>query len=312
VVFEDGSVDVVDRSGRRLRHRAPPDEALDGSLVSADGSTVAIATTAGIEILDSDDLGVRAVGPASLVRPLAASPDGSILIAGTAIDPDDLQHRVAIIDTTSGAQLFNFGGLIQGGAGAFLPTGDRAVVPVSEVRTTSPTLWLVEPKGDHPPRVVATDPCVRSVAFASDGSQAATVNCTGSVSLYDLDILASGEGHRALIGHRAEAVDQGVGISFGPDDATVVVTGGAGAVASFVTEPGLAQTWAFRVGTKATPPVVEDGTIWVGWASVGIDGVNHGVIGMPAETDLLVDLARSAVTRPPNADECSSFPLLGC
>jgi hypothetical protein len=100
-----------------------------------------------------------------------------------------------------------------------------------------------------------------------------------------------------------------VGVTFGPDDETVIVTRQDGRVEAYAADSQFAPRWSFDVGDHVGIPSVRDGMVWVGATTpyVSADAASGGVIAMPLDPDELVAFARDSLTRELTDEECQEY-----
>jgi WD40 repeat protein len=261
-----------------------------------------------VEIVDVATGAGRATGPAGFDRPLALTNDGQLLVVGTPRNPDDGQSIVAAVDAATGEQLFRIGSLHDGERGAFTSDAEVALIPISP-HDADPGLWAVDAStgrriGWGPP-----ERCITAVAVSADDTTAATVGCDGRVSLYDIATLKGPEPWTARIGGAADDRAPGVGVTFGPDDETVIVTRQDGRVEAYSADSEFARLWSFDVGDHVGIPSVRDGMVWVGATTpyVSAEAASGGVIAMPLDLDELVAFARGSLTRELTDGECQEY-----
>ena len=301
---------IFDASGRLQSSFADAGTPDAPALVAADGLTLAAPHGDAVEFVDIASDEVRAVGPPGLTRPLGISNDGRLAVLGTARQPADRQHRVAIIDATTGRLLLNLGGLIDGERAAFTSDGRKAVIPyssppgapvVSEVR-------VVDVASHKTLGTSRFQDCVRAVAISHDDTTVASLGCGGDVALLDLATLTGDQPWTAFIGGDSDDATPTVGATFGPDDDIVIVTRQDGRIEAYQADAGFTRLWSFDSGDHAGAPEVRDGMVWVGATySVGSEDPAGGMIAMPLDEDALVGLARATATRSLTAAECQQF-----
>jgi hypothetical protein len=304
----DGGAEVFDvdlHLQRSFRGAGTPDVP---PIVSGDGRTLARPVDGAVEIVDVATGAGRATGPAGFDRPLALTNDGQLLVVGTPRNPDDGQSIVAAVDAATGEQLFRIGSLHDGERGAFTSDEEVALIPISP-HDADPGLWAVDAStgrriGWGPP-----ERCITAVAVSADDTTAATVGCDGRVSLYDIATLKGPEPWTARIGGAADDRAPGVGVTFGPDDETVIVTRQDGRVEAYSADSEFARLWSFDVGDHVGIPSVRDGMVWVGATSpyVSAEAATGGVIAMPLDLDELVAFARGSLTRELTDGECQEY-----
>lgn len=310
---EDG-VAVVDERGEVVRSlrsggSSPPVVAIDAAVVAHGGDGP-------VEFSDLVSGDVLATAPEAHVRPLAISPDGAVAIVGAALDPEDRQHFVAIVDARSGRLVRRIGTLIDGYRGSFLEDGRTVLLPITTVPRTddegaTSSLWLVDTTtGEVLAKSGPTDQaCVVDVAVSDDDRLAANVGCDGAVSLFDLEILRGPEPSRAAVGGDVLSDAAGVGVAFGPGGDEVIVTFDDGSVAGFGADALFARLWSLDVGDHVGTPVVRDGHLWVGASSGPTDAPSSAgvMLKIPLDRDRLVELARASVGRELTDAECRQY-----
>jgi len=148
-----------------------------------------------------------------------------------------------------------------------------------------------------------------AVAISSDDALAATVACRGAVSLFDMEELRGSHPATARIGGDLDDSTAGVGVTFGPDDETVIVTRKDGTVEAHSADADFDRLWSFDVGDFVGVPSVRDGMVWVGVTTpfVSSEVASGGVIAMPLDLDELVAFARDSVTRELTDEECQEY-----
>jgi WD40 repeat protein len=230
-----------------------------------------------------------------------------LLVAGMPRSPDDDRHIVAIVAGASGEVRNRIGSLHDGERGAFTSDGRTVLLPITRVEESDVSaLWVVDAAtgrtiGRGPP-----EGCITDVALASDDQLAATVGCDGTVGLYDVAALSGDEPWAARIGGDADDTTPGVGVTFGPDDETVIVTRQDGRVEAYSADADFVRLWSFDVGDHVGMPSVHDGMVWVGVTTphVSAEVASGGAVAMPLDLDELVAFARSSVTRQLTDEEC--------
>jgi hypothetical protein len=307
--YGDGTVERFDAAGGLQRSFEGVGTPAVPAVMSADGRALAVPAGDRVDIVDVATGARRATGPTGFDRPLALSSDGQHLVVGTALDADDHRHLVAIVDVDTGA-VRRAGSLVDGERAAFTSDGLNAVIPIARVQvsaqgTALTGLWVVDTStgatiGRGPP-----EPCMTAVAISSDDALAATVGCRGAVSLFDMEALRGPGSSAARIGGDADDGTPGVGVTFGPDDGTVIITRQDGRVEAYATDADFERLWSFDVGDFVGMPSVRDGMVWVGVTSPYV--ASGGAIAMPLDLDELVAFARSSVTRQLTDEECQEY-----
>jgi hypothetical protein len=304
----DGDAEVFDvdlHLQRSFRGAGTPDVP---PIVSGDGVTLARSVGGAVEIVEVATGRVRATGPAGFDRPLALTDDGALLVVGTPRTPDNDLHSVALVDAATGDLLSRVGSQHDGERGAFTSDGEVALIPI-EPYNAEPGLWAVDAStgrriGWGPP-----ERCITAVAVSADDTIAATVGCDGRVSLYDIATLKGPEPWTARIRGATDDRTPGVGVTFGPEDETVIVTRQDGRVEAYAADADFERLWSFDVGDHVGMPTVRDGMVWVGATTpyVSAEAASGGVIAMPLDLDELVAFARGSVTRELTDEECQGY-----
>jgi DNA-binding SARP family transcriptional activator/WD40 repeat protein len=309
----DGGVLIFDASGNLRSSLTAAGESNAPAVVSPDATTLAVPLDQTVKFVDIATGAVRAIGPSGLARPLALSNEGRLAVVGTARQPNDQQHRLAIVDGATGRQLFNLGGLIDGERAAFTSDARKVVIPVSNVpRTTAEprrsALVVFDTVAGKQVGVGRSQECVTAVAISHDDAMVASLGCGGDIVLLDLAKLTFREPLRAVIGGAADDTTPAVGVVFGPGDEIVIVTRQDGRVEAYEADAGFRRLWSFDVGEDVGVPEVHDGMVWVGTTyDVGAGTPQGGMVAMPLDVDALVTLARPTATRSLTTDECRQF-----
>jgi WD40 repeat protein len=294
----DGEVSIFDSAGHLRNSFAADGEPDVPALASPDGTTLALPGPDAVQFVDVATAELRSVAPDGLTRPLALSADGRLAVVGTARDPDDLQHRIAIVDTTSGEQRVNLGGLITGSRSAFTTDGRLAVIPLVH-QMHGPEIRVVEVATGRQLGTARGQRCVESVAISPDDALVASLGCDGDIVLLDLARLTGDEPWTAAVAERLEDHTPLVGATFGPESDILIVTRADGRVEALTADADLSPVWSFDVGDHAGAPHVRDGMLWIGTSyGLGADVAEGGMVAMPLDVAELVERARATASRP--------------
>lgn len=304
-----GRIDSFDANGD-VTSLARPTGAVGQAVMSADGSTLIVPGENSVEVIDLATGEQRTRGPEWLVRPLGVTPDGSTMILGTALEPANRQHFVAIVDARTGELIARVATLVTGWSSAISSDGSLAAVPVwnldpARLETTYSNLLLVDMSTGAIIRRGPTQhsDCLLDAEFSTGDEWIAAIGCDGELSLYDADLLGGSQASASVV-HSSTLPAPGVGVTFGPGD-EIIATSDDGTVAAYAAD-GLRLLWDIDVGEHVGVPNVRDDEVWLTTSTGPVDAPSSrgAVVALPLDHDALVTLARETATRELHDGEC--------
>lgn len=285
----DGIVRLWHRdTGELLRILAGHSETINEVAFSPDGARIATASADETAVVWNAESGEKLLtldGHSQALQGIAFSPDGQRLATasrdGTAKLWNALTGQEMITFSGHSGPIYHVG---------FSPDGKMLATASGD---STVKLWNVSDAGlvrTFTGHVIS----VRDVAFSPDGKLLATCSNDKSVRLWDVE---SGQSVTTLLGH----TDSVVAVAFSPDGKELASSSEDGVIIWDVSsgrQVKVVQSDSQEITDLAFSPDAEVLT------TAGSDGMVRTYV---LETSLLVELARSRVTRPLTTKECEQF-----
>lgn len=293
---------------------------------SPDGALLAVPQPeTSVAIIDVADGSTRSVTTTEHHQPMAMSLNATLVltVAPAIIADSRTGGGYAVHDTDTGDIVYSSAGS-EGqhewsNAGVFGPSSDLFLSVVRQEldstglnRTnTPPEFHLVLHDGESG-SIMFELPLVAELvdmAVSSDGAFLAALDLRGTLRLYNIESMRSGDGSNAEFA-TAEVGLWNIAVS--PDD-KMVVSGADGALTARLVDEDLRVAWSIDIGGDDAFVAFEDGHVWTTLSERMARGQNPdvGLVGFPLDRDELVAYAKSKLSRELTESECQQYLAIG-